>query len=88
MKGAEREKHIDRCTQPVRAATTENQLRRLVADTIQAWIGAKKGSALHADILAVYNGYRPLARGYTMKVTDAYCAATVSAAYIRAGIAA
>lgn len=88
MKGAEREKYIDRCTQPARAATTEKQLRRLVADTIQAWIGAKKGSALHADILAVYNGYRPLARGYTMKVTDAYCAATVSAAYIRAGIAA
>ena len=67
---------------------TENQLRRLVADTIQAWIGAKKGSALHADILAVYNGYKPLARGYTVKTNDAYCAATVSAAYIRAGIAA
>ena len=80
--------YFDRYTQADRATVTENQLRRLVADTIQAWIGAKKGSALHADILAVYNGYRPLARGYTMKTTDAYCAATVSAAYIRAGIAA
>lgn len=67
---------------------TENQLRQLVANTIQAWIGATKGSALHADILAVYNGHKPLARGYTVKTTDAYCAATVSAAYIRAGIAA
>lgn len=80
--------YFDRYTQADRATVTENQLRRLVADTIQAWIGAKKGSALHADILAVYNGYKPLARGYTMKTTDAYCAATVSAAYIRAGIAA
>lgn len=57
-------------------------------DTIQEWLGAKKGSALHADILAVYNGYTPLARGYAVKTTDAYCAVTVSAAYIRAGIAA
>lgn len=70
------------------AIVTENKLRRLVADTIQAWIGATKGSALHADILAVYNGYKPLARGYTVKTSDAYCATTVSAAYIRAGIAA
>lgn len=70
------------------AIVTENQLRRRVADTIQAWIGANKGSALHADILAVYNGYKPLARGYTVKTSDAYCATTVSAAYIRAGIAA
>lgn len=67
---------------------TEKQLRRRVVDTILAWVGAKKGSALHADILAVYNGYKPIARGYTMKTNDAYCAATVSAAYIRAGIAA
>lgn len=80
--------YFDRYAQAAPASVTENQLRRLVADTIQAWIGAKKGSTLHADILAVYNGYKPLARGYTLKTTDAYCAATVSAAYIRAGIAA
>ena len=80
--------YFDRYAPAAPATVTENQLRRLVADTIQAWIGATKGSALHADILAVYNGYKPLARGYTMQTNDAYCAATVSAAYIRAGIAA
>ena len=80
--------YFDRYSPAAPATVTENQLRRLVADTIQAWIGATKGSALHADILAVYNGYKPLARGYTMQRNDAYCAATVSAAYIRAGIAA
>ena len=79
--------YFDRYAGAQAAAVTENQLRRRVADTIQAWIGAKKGSALHAEILAVYNGHKPLARGYTMKTNDAYCAATVSAAYIRAGIA-
>lgn len=66
---------------------TENQLRQKVADIINAWVGATKGSAKHLEILEIYNSHKPLARGYTMKVTDAYCAATVSAAYIKAGIA-
>lgn len=67
---------------------TENQLRQKVADIINAWVGATKGSAKHKEILEIYNGYKPLARGYAVKVTDAYCATTVSAAYIAAGIAA
>jgi LysM repeat protein len=66
---------------------TENQLRKKVADTINAWVGATKGSAKHLDILEVYNNFSPLARGYKVQVKDAYCATTVSAAYIRAGIA-
>lgn len=67
---------------------TEHQLRQKVADTINAWAGASKGSAKHLEILNIYNSYTPLARGYKVQVTDAYCATTVSAAYIRAGIAA
>ena len=66
---------------------TEQQLRQRVADIMTGWVGATKGSAKHLEILEIYNGYKPLARGYPMKVSDAYCAATVSAAYIKAGIA-
>ena len=66
---------------------TENQLRQKVVDIINAWIGATKGTPKHLDILEVYNNYKPLARGYKVQVNDAYCATTVSAAYIRAGIA-
>ena len=66
---------------------TENQLRQKVADIINAWVGTTKGSAKHREILEIYNGHKPLARGYKMQVKDAYCAATVSAAYIKAGIA-
>ena len=65
---------------------TEMQLRQKVADIINAWVGGTKGSKKHLDILAVYNGHKPLARGYKVQVKDAYCATTVSAAYIRAGI--
>ena len=66
---------------------TENQLRQKVADIINAWVGATKGSAKHLEILEIYNSHKPLARGYKMQVKDAYCAATVSAAYIKARIA-
>lgn len=66
---------------------TEQQLRQKVVDTINAWIGATKGSAKHKDILAVYNAFTPLARGYAVQPWDDYCATTASAAYIRAGIA-
>lgn len=66
---------------------TEKDLRQKVADIITSWVGATKGSAKHLEILAIYNGHKPLARGYTVKTTDAYCATTVSAAYIKAGIA-
>lgn len=67
---------------------TEQQLRQSVADIINGWVGATKGSAKHQEILCIYNSYKPLARGYTVKVKDAYCATTASAAYIKAGIAA
>lgn len=65
---------------------TEQQLRQHVCDIINSWVGATKGSAKHLEILSIYNGHKPLARGYTMKVTDAYCACTVSATWIKAGI--
>ncbi len=67
---------------------TEQQLRQKVADIINSWIGATKGSAKHTEILKIYNSYRPLARGYKVQTKDAYCATTVSAAWIAAGIAA
>lgn len=66
---------------------TENDLRLKVAGTINGWLGSSRGSPGHREILDTYNGYRPLARGYRVKESDAYCATTVSAAYIKAGIA-
>lgn len=79
--------NFDQQNQTGGTSMNEQQLRQNVADIITAWVGATKGSAKHKEILAIYNGYKPLARGYAMKESDAYCAATVSAAYIKAGIA-
>lgn len=66
----------------------EQQLRQKVADTINAWVGSTRGSAGHREILQIYNGHTPLARGYRVQQGDAYCATTVSATWIKAGIAA
>lgn len=66
---------------------TEMQLRQQVADIISGWVGATKGTAKHLEILSIYNNFKPLARGYKVQVNDAYCATTVSAAFIKAGIA-
>ena len=67
---------------------TEKELRKKVADIMQGWEGAARGDSRHAEILSIYNGYKPLARGYTVQKNDAFCATTASAAYIKAGIAA
>lgn len=66
---------------------TEKQLRQNVAGIIESWVGATRGSATHLEILRIYNTYTPLARGYKVQVGDAYCATTVSAAWIVTGCA-
>jgi len=49
------------------------------------WLGTKEGSREHSEILRIYNGIRPLPRGYAMKAKDPWCAAFVSAAAVQAG---
>lgn len=66
---------------------TENQLRQKVANTINAWLGATEGSAGHKEIVNIYNSQNPLPVGYKLKNNDAWCAATVSATWLKVGIA-
>lgn len=67
---------------------TETELRLNAALHGAKWLGTKEGSADHRRLLAIYNGIRPLPRGYAMKDTDPWCAAFVSAAAVEAGIGA
>lgn len=41
-------------------------------------IGIKEGTTLHHRIIDRYNSHKPLARGYAVKYTDAWCATFVS----------
>ena len=66
-------------------AITEAQLRQKVANTINAWLGAEEGGSTHAEILRIYNSQKNL--DYQMGTYDAWCAATVSATWLKLGIA-
>ncbi len=60
--------------------------RRLeCALTAARWLGTKEGSREHKEILKTYNSIRPLPRGYTLKESDPWCAAFVSAAAVQSG---
>lgn len=61
--------------------------RNAVIKIMQSWYGAKKGGSVHKNIIDTYNNHKPLARGYKVTYTDNWCAATISAAYIKAGYA-
>lgn len=61
---------------------TEQQLRQAVVDTILGWVGCNEADGSHKKIIDIYNSHKPLARGYTLKYTDAWCAGTVSAVAI------
>jgi len=50
------------------------------------WIGRNEADGTHKGIIDVYNGHKPLARGYKVKYTDAWCATFVSAVAIRCGL--
>lgn len=65
---------------------TETKLRQLVVDTIAAWVGSVRSDTRHKEILATYNAYKPLPRGHKMLESEHYCAATVSATWIKAGV--
>ena len=53
----------------------------------RAWIGCRESDGSHnKKIIDIYNSHRPLARGYAVKYTDAWCAAFVSACAIKTGM--
>ena len=64
----------------------ESELRQRYVDTLRGWIGRKEDDGSHRLIVDTYNSLRPLPRNYSVTYTDAWCAATVSAAAIEAGV--
>lgn len=60
-------------------------LRSKIVAQAKAWLGCKESDGSHKEIIDVYNSHTPLARGYKMQYTDAWCAAFVSAVAIKVG---
>lgn len=65
---------------------TEKQLRAKIVATATAWLGRKESDGSHREIIDVYNAHKPLARGYPVKYTDAWCSTFASAVAIKAGL--
>lgn len=65
---------------------TETQIREKVVAAAKAWLGCNEADGSHRQIVDVYNSHRPLARGYALKYTDAWCAGFVSAVAIKLGL--
>lgn len=60
-------------------------LRTKVVDQAKAWLGYNEADGSHKKIIDVYNSHKPLARGYKVKYTDAWCATFVSAVAVKLG---
>lgn len=56
-----------------------------VVDVMNGWIGLSRAKGTHRPIIDLYNSHKPLARGYEVSYSDAYCDTTVSAAFIKLG---
>ena len=65
---------------------TENEIRNLVVKTAKKYLGCKEADGSHKKIIDAYNAHKPLARGYSVKYTDAWCATYVSAVGILCGL--
>lgn len=65
---------------------TEKEIRATVVEAAKSWYGCKESNGSHKPIIDLYNSCKPLARGYAVKYTDAWCATFVSAVAIKAGL--
>lgn len=65
---------------------TEQELRQKVVSIAQSYIGCNESDGSHKKIIDLYNSHKPLARGYAVKYTDAWCSTFASAVAIAAGL--
>lgn len=61
-------------------------MREKIVAMAKNWLGRKEADGSHKAIIDVYNAHKPLARGYKVKYTDAWCATFVSAVAIKCGL--
>ena len=65
---------------------TEKEIRSKVVSTAQKYLGYKESDGSHKKIIDAYNAHKPLAQGYKVKYTDAWCATFVSFVGIQCGL--
>ena len=68
-----------------KGGNTMKYSRSVIVNILLDWNGPKEGSAKHREIVDTYNKISPLPRSYRLTYSDAWCAATWSAAAQKAG---
>ena len=64
---------------------TDRKTRSRFVAQARAWLGKNEADGTHREIIDIYNGHKPLARGYAVKYTDSWCATFVSAVAVILG---
>lgn len=82
------QKYLDKYAGGSPARKEGETMRQTFVKTAAAYIGCKEADGSHRQIIDIYNGHKPLARGYAVKYTDAWCATFVSAMAIKCGLTA
>lgn len=65
---------------------TETEIRNQVVNVAKSYLGCRESDGSHKKIIDTYNAHRPLARGYSVKYTDPWCATFVSAVAVLCGL--
>lgn len=65
---------------------TEAELRNKVVDAMRGWLGYSEANGKFKAIIDLYNTQKPLPVGYKVQYTDEWCATTVTAAGMAAGL--
>ena len=73
-------------TEPEKEGGNSMSDRQNIVNAAVSYIGCKETDGSHKKIIDLYNSHKPLARGYAMKYTDAWCATFVSAMAIKCGL--
>lgn len=75
----------DRCIGGELEDMTEAQIRLKVVTLAKHYLGCNESDGSHKKVIDIYNSHKPLARGYAVKYTDAWCATYGSAIAIALG---
>lgn len=65
---------------------TEAELRNKVVNVMRGWLGYSEANGKFKAIIDLYNTQKPLPVGYKVQYTDEWCATTVTAAGMAAGL--
>ena len=57
-----------------------------IVELAKSYIGINEKAGTHKQIIDIYNSHKPLARGYRMTYTDAWCATFISALAIKCNL--